>query len=90
MMTIGRSKRFNTEYKKFVKHNNKRAESIIKAIDLFVNDPEHPGLNVEKLKASNIWTLRLSEGNRLFFLWVNEKNILLVYVGKHDKYKNYL
>lgn len=89
MITISRSKRFNTEYKKFVKHNNQRAESIIKAIDRFVNNPEHPGLNIEKLKASSIWTIRISEGNRIFFLWINKKTILLVDVGKHDKYKNY-
>lgn len=75
MITITRSKRFNTEYKKFVKNNTPRAESIIKA--------------VEKLKGSNIWTIRLSEGNRLFFLWINEFVILLVDVGSHDKYKHY-
>lgn len=89
MITIVRSKRFEEEYKKFVKHNLPRAQSIIKALTLFVHNPKHPSLNIEKLKGSNVWTMRLSQNNRLFFLWIDEITIILVDVGLHDKYKNY-
>lgn len=89
MVTIARSKRFEDEYKKYVKHDNKRAESIIKALEFFVNDPSHPGLHIEKLKGSNVWSMRLSSGDRLFFLWINENSALLLDVGPHDKYRSY-
>lgn len=89
MITISRTKRFNKEYKKFVKHNLQRAESIIKTLDLFTKDLKHPSLNIEKLKNSNVWSMRLSKGNRLFFLWINNKTILLIDIGDHDKYRNY-
>lgn len=89
MVTIVRSKRFEGEYKRFVKHNLLRAESIIKALTLFVKNHKHPSLHIEKLKGSSIWSMRLSEGNRLFFLWINENTVMLVDVGQHDKYKNY-
>lgn len=89
MITIVRSKRFEREYKKFVKRNLPRAESIIKALTLFVSNPQHPSLNVEKLKGSNVWSIRLSESNRLFFLWINEAKIILVDVGVHDRYNDY-
>ncbi|PIV71043.1 hypothetical protein COZ40_01345 [Candidatus Roizmanbacteria bacterium CG_4_10_14_3_um_filter_39_13] len=89
MITISRSKRFEVENKKFVKRNTLRAESIIKGITLFVLNPQHPSLNVEKLIGSNVWSMRLSEGNRLFFLWLSKDEILLIDVGTHDKYKQY-
>lgn len=89
MITIARSKRFDSEYKKFVKKNTSRAEKIIKAINLFVNDPNHPSLNVEKLKGSNIWTMRLSQSDSIFFLWIKKSTIMLIDVGLHDKYKIY-
>ena len=80
---------FEKEYKKFVKHNPKRAEGIIKAVEHFITNPKHPSLNVEKLGGSNFWTMRLSEGNRLFFIWIDVDKIILADVGHHDKYKNY-
>lgn len=89
MITIVRSKRFEREYEKFVKRNLPHAESIIKALTLFVSNPQHPSLNGEKLKGSNVWSIRLNESNRLFFLWINKTKIILVDVGAHDKYKNY-
>lgn len=89
MITINRSKRFEVEYKKFVKRNIPRAESIIKSLTLFVLNSQHPSLNIEKLVGSNVWSMRLSKGDRLFFLWISKDKILLVDVGTHDKYKQY-
>ena len=89
MITIVRSKRFEEEYKKFVRRNISRAESIIKTLTLFVKNSRHPSLNIEKLHGSAIWSMRLSKSNRLFFLWIDESPIMLVDVGAHDKYKKY-
>ena len=89
MISINRSQRFEGEYKKFVKRNIPRAENIIKSLALFVLNPQHPSLNVEKLSGSNVWSMRLSEGNRLFFIWIGKDEIFLVDVGSHDKYKQY-
>jgi len=89
MISIVPTKRFNKEYKKFVKNNLQRAESIVKAIDLFVKDPKHPSLHIEKLEGTGIWSMRIDRGNRIFFLWTDENTVLFIDIGHHDKYRNY-
>jgi len=89
MLTIARSKRFEGEYRKFVKHSSKRAESIIKAVNLFIQDSKRPSLHIEKLKGNNVWSMRIDRGNRIFFIWVNTSTVLFIDVGPHDKYRSY-
>jgi len=89
MLKISRTKRFDNEYKKFVKHNLYRAESIIQSLSLVIKDPQHPSLHIEKLQGAHIWSMRIDRGNRIFFLWVDKGTILLVDIGSHDKYRKY-
>ena len=60
------------QLERFVKNNRKNAEKVKKANKLFKDDLNHPSLNLEKLKGSKVWTIRIDRGNRIFFSWINE------------------
>ncbi len=89
MVIISYSPKYSDARKKFLKNNNKLADKAIKAISLFVKDPQHPSLNLEKLKGTKIWTIRIDQGNRIFFYWIEESKALFIDIGKHDKYRKY-
>lgn len=84
-----RSTKFNREYRKFVRNQPLKARVVIETLNKFVNTPSHPSLNLEKLKGTKIWTIRIDRGNRIFFTWTNDKTAYLLDVGKHDKYRMY-
>ena len=83
------SKRYLSSRKKFLKNNLRRLKDLGNALRLFSMNPTHPSLYIEKLKGSKIWTIRIDESNRLFFVWFDENTALLIDIGKHDKYRKY-
>ena len=87
-MEIGFSKKYLREEKKFVKMDVNRAERIFTSLNLFRVNPTHPSLNIEKI-SNKVWTVRLDKGNRIFFELVNKDTVLLIDIGKHDKYRKY-
>lgn len=89
MIILEFSKNFLRSRKKFVKNNPNRAKNLIKAIKIFVENPSHPSLNLEKLSGITVWTIRLSQGNRIFFIWKNKTTALFIDIGPHDKYRKY-
>lgn len=89
MINILKTPRYNRERDKFVKGNNKAASALIKTLDKFSSNPIHPSLNLEKLKGSQIWTIRIDRGNRIFFSWIDKTTALFLDIGKHDKYRKY-
>ncbi len=72
-----------------MKNNLDLLNKTIKAVSLFVKNPKHPSLNLEKLKGSSFWTIRIDRGNRIFFSWINKTTALFIDIGKHDKYRKY-
>lgn len=84
-----RTEKFDSEPRKFVKKDKKKALSVISAVDKFKNNPHHPSLHLEKLKGSDFWTIRIDKGNRIFFICQSEKSVLFCNVGPHDKYRKY-
>ena len=72
-----------------MKSNPGLLNKTIKAVSLFVRNPKHPGLKLEKLKGSSFWTIRIDRGNRIFLSWIDKKSALLIDIGKHDKYRRY-
>jgi len=88
-MEIKLSSRYFRSLQKFVKNNNRNASNAKKAIKLFKKNTSHPSLNLEKLKDSNIWTIRIDKGSRIFFSWIDDKTALFLDIGKHDKYRKY-
>lgn len=81
---------FLSQRKKYIKNNPERFEHYKKAIALFLSNPEHPGLNIERLKnAKGVYTIRLNKSDRIFFFWKEENTAILIDIGKHDKYRKY-
>ena len=89
MISVSYSSGYQAARKKFLKNNSKLAEKTIKAISLFVKNPKHPSLNLEKLKGTKIWTIRIDKSNRIFFYWLDQSRALFIDIGKHDKYRKY-
>ncbi|OGH24093.1 MAG: hypothetical protein A3B47_04460 [Candidatus Levybacteria bacterium RIFCSPLOWO2_01_FULL_39_24] len=83
------SSRYLTSRKKFLNNNFELFTKTVKAITLFVKNPNHPSLNLEKLKGNSIWTIRINRGNRIFFSWIDKGTALFLDIGKHDKYRRY-
>lgn len=63
--------------------------AIIKTLKKFSHNPNHPSLRLEKLHGSKIWTVRIDKGNRIFLAWIDTSTVLLVDIGKHDKYRRH-
>jgi mRNA-degrading endonuclease RelE of RelBE toxin-antitoxin system len=89
MTYVLRSSQYNRQLAKFVKGSKNNAESVKKATKFFVQNPRHPGLNTEKLKGSETWTIRIDKGNRIFFVWIDKTTVLFIDIGEHDKYRKY-
>ncbi len=88
-MHVKLSTNYYRSLRKFVKGNKRNATNAKKAIKIFEKNPHYPSLNLEKLKGSSIWTIRIDKGNRIFFSWINESTALFIDIGKHDKYRRY-
>jgi mRNA-degrading endonuclease RelE of RelBE toxin-antitoxin system len=89
MVNLKYSNKYLSSRKKFLKNNPNLLNKTIKAISLFVSNPKHPGLNLEKLKGSKYWTIRIDKANRIFFYWIDENTALFIDIGKHDKYRQF-
>lgn len=89
MTKIQYSPKYLSERKKFLKNNPKLLNKTIKAISTFARNPQHPGLNLEKLSGTKVWTIRIDKASRIFFSWIDEKTALFIDIGKHDKYRKY-
>lgn len=89
MIKIQYSTSYLSSRAKFLKNNLVLLNKTIKSISLFVRNPRHPSLKLEKLKGTHIWTIRIDKGNRIFFSWINKSTALFIDIGKHDKYRKY-
>lgn len=89
MINLQYSPKYLSERKKFLRNNVKLLNKTIKTISIFARNPQHPSLNLEKLKGSTIWTIRIDKGNRIFFFLIDESTALFIDIGKHDKYRRY-
>lgn len=89
-LRIEYSNHFIDERKKYIKNNLRRFDDYDRVANLFISNPVHPSLNLEKLQnAKGIYTIRLNRGDRIFFTWKDEDTVLFIAIGKHDKYRKY-
>ncbi|MDO8452776.1 MAG: plasmid stabilization protein [bacterium] len=88
-MDIATSIGYLRSLRKFVRNNKENASKTKKALQNFKENPSHPSLNIEKLGGTDLWTIRLDKGNRIFFTKEDSKTIMLINIGKHDKYRKY-
>lgn len=89
MVILSLSSTYKKAARKFVKNNQERSDSIDKALTLFQENTKHPGLNVEKLKNSVYYSMRIDKHSRIFFVWQDSNTAVLLDIGKHDKYRAY-
>lgn len=88
MPSIRLNPTFPKKLRAFTKNNYQKSEAVKKAFRLFQENPKHPSLNAEKLSGSDVWTIRIDKGNRLFFVWSDEGNTAIFFlVGPHDAYR---
>jgi mRNA-degrading endonuclease RelE of RelBE toxin-antitoxin system len=88
MPTIRFDDLFSKSAHKFTRNNLQKAKAVKKALRLFRENTKYPSLHVEKLSGSNIWTIRVDRGNRLFFMWADEEDTaIFFFVGYHDAYR---
>lgn len=81
---------FLSERKKYLKNNPKRFAEYKKVAALFLLNPAHPSLNLERLiNTKGVYTIRLNRGDRIFFIWKEENTAVFIDIGKHDKYRKY-
>ncbi len=89
MISLQKTSKYQRERNKFVINSVSKTNALIKTLKIFVSNPRHPSLHLEKLSGSKIWTIRIDKGNRIFFYWIDEKTVLLLDIGPHDKYRRY-
>ncbi|MBI3577441.1 hypothetical protein HY086_05385 [Candidatus Gottesmanbacteria bacterium] len=53
---------FERSFKKFIKGNAVLKEKVKETLARFAKDPKHPSLRLEKLKGSQMWTIRMDKG----------------------------
>ena len=81
---------FEVAYRKYIKGNRLRSNQVAKAIKLLSSNPQHPSLNLEKLAHTQIWSVRVTKGDRIFLIWSkNQAVAILFWLGKHDSYRKY-
>ena len=84
------SRHFISERNKFVRNNLRRFNDYDRIANLFILNPVHPSLNLEKLQnAKGIWTIRLNKSDRIFFVWKDKSTVIFIAIGKHDTYRRY-
>src|SRR5204862_423863 len=76
MIRLELTSKYYRSLKSFVKGNKTNAKNLKKALRLFLDNPKHPGLNLEKLSNSKYWSVRIDRKNRLFFEWIDKETVL--------------
>ena len=88
MPTLAFDTRYTKPYRAFTKRNTRRVQTIDQVLRLFSQNPQHPSLHLEKLRGSTIWTIRIDQRNRLFFVWSDTGDTAIFFlVGPHDAYR---
>lgn len=88
MLTVNASPHFKRSFKKVPISIQ---EDLDSKIDLFAEDPFEPSLRTHKLKGklSGYYSFYLRNGYRVIFRFDKLNEIILLDIGKHDKYKRW-
>ncbi len=88
MPSIRLTPRFESARIKFVRRNKKLSQHVQDVLICFAKNPQHPSLHLEKLAGTPYWSVRIDQGNRLFFVWSDTGDTAIFFlVGPHDMYK---
>ena len=78
---------FKKAYRKTIKNNPHLKERFQKVIKTFEKDPFHPSLKTHKLsgKLKGLWAFVVEYNCRVVFQFLEEGDVLLIDIGKHDE-----
>lgn len=74
--------------KKFKKQSIKIKKEFEKRMGIFLDNPNHPILNIHKLSGGNLkglWSFNLSGDIRVIFDKSHKDVIILIYIGSHSE-----
>lgn len=72
--------------KEISKLDLKVRKQFLKNVELFLDNPNHPSLNFEKLKPP-FYSIRVNKNFRAIFYFKTENLICFNYVANHDVYR---
>jgi addiction module RelE/StbE family toxin len=78
---------FKRAYKRVAAANPDLKPRIAQALETVVANPHHPSLRTHKLsgKLRGLWAFVVAYDCRIVFQFLDEQNILLIDIGKHDE-----
>ena len=78
---------FKRAYKRVVAANPDLKPKIAQALETFVANPHHPSLRTHKLSGNlrGLWAFLVAYDCRIVFQFLDEQDILLIDIGKHDE-----
>lgn len=73
--------------KQFCKLPASIQKKAVKQQDIFIQNPLYPSLHTEKLqpKTKELWSIRVDKKYRIVFRYLDNDEVLLLYVGPHDE-----
>lgn len=76
---------FIKELKKISKKDKKLYQQIVKQLDVFSQNPNHPSLRLHKLKGQlkQVWSLSINRSYRILF--VDDYEYYFFSLGTHDQ-----
>jgi mRNA interferase YafQ len=87
MITLVWGSSFKRAYKKTVTADPDLKSKISNVLEIFCQDPHRSSLKVHKLsgKLHGLWSLVVAYDCRIVFEFLDEQNVLLIDIGKHDE-----
>jgi len=78
---------FKKAYKRVVSASPYLKLKITQSLETFTDNPHHPSLRTHKLsgKLRGLWAFVVAYDCRVVFQFLDERNILLIDIGKHDE-----
>ncbi|MCD6567924.1 MAG: type II toxin-antitoxin system mRNA interferase toxin, RelE/StbE family [Dehalococcoidia bacterium] len=78
---------FKRAYKRVAAANPDLKSKIAQSLEAFVANPHHPSLRTHKLsgKLRGLWAFVVAYDCRIVFQFLDEQDILLIDIGKHDE-----
>ena len=89
MPRLSASPRFLKAYELATRRDADLRARVNRAVEFFRDDPRHPGLNFEKLRGGEYFSIRVNQGFRIILRALDDDGFELADLGAHDIYRRY-
>lgn len=83
MLKFSTTKKFDKQLRRL---DEKIQNIFTEKLEYFLENPKYSSLNTEKLQ-SNLYSFRVTKNFRVIFKYQETKEVLLIFIAKHDIYK---